>query len=247
MYGLMIIIGCTLGISFAYFRKSSFSLKKDDILYCAIFAGIGTLIGSKLLYIITIIPNIVSSWDNILENPSLLLSIIPYGFVFYGGLIGALLGILFYTKRYKISTINMAEHLIPSIPLIHSIGRIGCFCAGCCYGIPYAKPIGLEFNNSPVAPHNISLFPVQLLESGLNLILFFILYKFSKKQRPKGTILAFYLISYAAIRFFIEFLRFDYERGFLLGISTSQWISILILAVTIPSSIIFVKRNSHFD
>ncbi len=96
-------------------------------------------------------------------------------------------------------------------------------------------------------PHNdyvnglgsVSRFPVQLLEALINLILFIILFLYAKKPRKDGSLLGIYLICYSLLRFSLEFLRGDVERGILLGISTSQWISLLL----IPAGIFLLKKN----
>ena len=155
------------------------------------------------------------------------------GFVFYGGLIGAVLAMWWYTHHFKMDFWQSVELLIPSVPLVHAFGRIGCFCGGCCYGIPFDPPIGIAFTNSPVAPNGIPLFPVQLVEAGLNFLLFFFLLWFARKPRPQGRILGAYVIAYAVIRFVLEFLRYDYERGILWVFSTSQWISLILLPIGI--------------
>jgi prolipoprotein diacylglyceryltransferase len=85
----------------------------------------------------------VFSWDTIVE-------LLRYGFVFYGGVIGAILGFFLYAKQYKLQFFPLLENAVPSIPLIHSIGRIGCFLAGCCYGKPMDPPWGVYFNPESV-------------------------------------------------------------------------------------------------
>ena len=152
---------------------------------------------------------------------------------FAPGLIGAVLAMWWYTHHFKMDFWQSVELLIPSVPLVHAFGRIGCFCGGCCYGIPFDPPIGIAFTNSPVAPNGIPLFPVQLVEAGLNFLLFFFLLWFAGKPRPQGRILGAYVIAYAVIRFVLEFLRYDYERGILWVFSTSQWISLILLPIGI--------------
>ncbi|MEG0614256.1 MAG: prolipoprotein diacylglyceryl transferase [Oscillospiraceae bacterium] len=239
MYGLLIVIGTALGVIIACFRKNHYSLGREDIFFSSIYAGIGIVVGSKLLFILLSLPSIIENWGQIFSSVESFTTFLSGGFVFYGGLIGAFLGILYYTKRYKIDTFAVCDVLIPSIPLIHAIGRIGCFCAGCCYGKPSEK-FGVFFNNSPVAPHNIALFPVQLLESGINLLIFVFLIIYSSKPRKKCSVLGAYLITYGVARFFLEFLRFDYVRGIFLGFSTSQWISLIL----IPIGFIMIFRKN---
>ena len=160
---------------------------------------------------------------------------------FAPGLIGAVLAMWWYTHHFKMDFWQSVELLIPSVPLVHAFGRIGCFCGGCCYGIPFDPPIGIAFTNSPVAPNGIPLFPVQLVEAGLNFLLFFFLLWFAGKPRPQGRILGAYVIAYAVIRFVLEFLRYDYERGILWVFSTSQWISLLLF----PTALFFLLRRRN--
>ena len=79
--------------------------------------------------------------------------------------------------------------------------------------------------------HERAHVPVQLLEAGLNFILFAVLLIFSKKRRSPGRLLALYLLCYAAIRLITENFRYDEARKFFLGVSTSQWISLLLIPV----------------
>ena len=136
-----------------------------------------------------------------------------------------------YTRMYKLNFWGMTDALVPSVPLMHAFGRLGCFCAGCCYGMPFPAPLGLSFDASPVAPHGVTLFPVQLLEAFLNLIIFGVLLLYARKPRGRGKIIGLYMSAYAVMRFLLEFLRFDAERGGFWGLSTSQWISLILLPI----------------
>lgn len=233
MYGLMIVLGIILGIGIATLRAKKHSLPREDVLFASFFAGIGLYLGAKFLYILTLLPGFISYRRIILQNPSLLLSLLTGGFVFYGGLIGGILGIYLYCRIYRIEVLRMLDLLIPSIPFIHGFGRLGCFFAGCCYGIPYNGPGHVIFHNSVAAPNEVPLFPTQLLESGLNFLAALILFLLSRKKRKPGNITGFYLIYYALLRFILEFYRGDLERGIILGLSLSQWISLAIIPVGI--------------
>lgn len=239
MYALCSLIGITLGTSIAAFRCKNKSLRQD-VVFSILYGVIGLLIGAKLLYIIQNIKTLIYCVINIETCYSDIVAMFQGGFVFYGGLIGALIAIYMYCRRYKLNYFKIVEIIIPSIPIVHAFGRLGCFCAGCCYGIPFDKPIGMFFNNSPVAPHNISLFPVQLLEALLNIFLFIALMIFSRKERKSGSILCFYIIGYSIIRFITEFFRFDEIRGIILGIPFSQFISILLFVIAIV--FLFIRR-----
>ena len=146
------------------------------------------------------------------------------GFTFYGGLIGALLFYIivcyiFLDKRLIWPTLNSAV-----VPLVfaHAIGRIGCFFAGCCYGKP--------FSENHILASLFKVHPTQLYESGFLFLFGLVLLKIEKIYPL--FLIYFYLIGYGVYRFFIEFLRGD-ERGFFYGLSTSQWVSLLIVFPTI--------------
>lgn len=119
-------------------------------------------------------------------------------------------------------------------------GRIGCFCSGCCYGMEYNGFGHIVFSNTPYAPIGVSLFPSQLVEAFLNLIIFMVLAFLYKKYSNSYKIVSLYLILYSIVRFILEFFRGDAIRGFLFGISTSQWISIVLFIIGI---VVWVIEN----
>ena len=121
------------------------------------------------------------------------------------------------------------------LPLGHAIGRIGCFSAGCCYGIPFDSPFSVTYTETlGTTPLGIPLFPVQIVESILLVLLFSAqLVLFLRLPQKQNLPVMVYLTAYPTIRFLLEFLRGDSERGVLLGLSTSQWVSLLIL-IAVP-------------
>ncbi|NLP35114.1 MAG: prolipoprotein diacylglyceryl transferase [Clostridiales bacterium] len=232
MYGLMIVLGLFIGIGIAIARHKSNNFKKDDIIFASCYAGIGLVIGAKLLYILTTLPQIIKNWDVLVSDINNFYQLLTGGFVFYGGFIGAAIGFYIYCRQYNLNTIKMLDFFAPIIPIIHSFGRIGCFFAGCCYGINYEGLLHIIFEHSPVAPNGIPLFPIQLVESASNLSFGIILLFYAKKtERKPGKVIGLYVIYYAIMRFTFEFLRGDIIRGFFLNLSTSQWISFLLLPI----------------
>ena len=118
-----------------------------------------------------------------------------------------------------------------------------------CYGIPYDPPIGICLKNAiGTAPTDIPLFPVQLLESGLDFLLAGLLQLCFRKRTRKTDVIPFYCIGYAGIRLFTERFRYDSERGIYFGLATSEWISLAlaicgVLLLLVPS--LRRKRASH--
>ncbi len=231
MYGLMICLGIFCGIMIALLRRKKYNISKDDTFFSSCYAGIGLIVGAKLLYIITIIPIIIRNWSLVISDIRILYDAISGGFVFYGGLLGAVIGYYIYCRTYKIDFINLIDLMAPSIPIIHGIGRIGCFFAGCCYGKHYDGPFHIVFENSTAAPNGIPLFPMQILEAILNITAGIILIVYARKIRRQGRTIGLYIIYYSIMRFLLEFLRGDVSRGIIFNISTSQLISILLLPI----------------
>jgi len=244
MYGTCILVGLIIGIFLATKRSKKNELNKEDVLYASLLGAVGIGVGGKILYLITIAKPL---WENrtiLFEQKALLYKVLQGGFVFYGGLFGAFIAIWIYCRAYHINSENMFLAILPSVPLIHAFGRIGCFCAGCCYGIPYDGLGHIVFEKSQVAPLGIPLFPVQLVESVWNFLLFVILEIVVQKTKSIRISIASYMLGYGIMRFCLEFFRGDAGRGFIGRLSTSQWISVCLVFGAI---IILVKRKRNVD
>ncbi|HJB45177.1 MAG TPA: prolipoprotein diacylglyceryl transferase [Candidatus Mediterraneibacter surreyensis] len=242
-YGLFIVLGILAGTALGYLLVCFSHLKFDDFIQIACFTGLGAMAGAKLLYLIV-------SWQKIdftrITDPEYLNALLGGGFVFYGGLAGGLLGLYLCGKILHIPVVEYARSVIPVIPLAHAFGRIGCAVVGCCYGVPYDGPGAVVYTESIAAPTGIPLFPVQAVEAAGNLVLTAVLCGyiiFCKKKGKKAKSVQLYLVLYAVFRFVLEFMRYDDgERGIIFGLSTSQWISILICAGVI-AVVIFGKKK----
>ncbi len=237
-YGLMIVIGVLLAnlLAFINMKKSGHDLNHFIVLEA--YAFLGAFLGAKLLYLVVSFQEI--DWDNFF-NFEYFNELMLGGFVFYGGLIGAIIAIFLAGKLHHIDAGGYINDYIYMIPLIHGFGRIGCFMAGCCYGIAYSGFGHVIFPEGSYAPSGISLFPVQLLEAVLLFIIFILLLYIRRTVRFQYMVEA-YLLLYGVVRFFLEFLRNDEIRGYLWLLSTSQWLSLLLIAAALLS--LFVK-NKH--
>lgn len=248
-YGICTSIGLILMCAAAYILGRKYKILFEDILFGEIFALVGAFIGAHILYGITYADAIFNSLMEFFskrQDISRLWEIIyTYmgGMVFYGGLIlGLLFGVL-YCKFRKIDVGNFSDCFAAGIPLFHCFGRLGCFFSGCCYGIE--SDFGFTATHSITPSCNfVNRFPVQLLESGVNLVIFAVILLLFRKGILKGRLIYVYLLSYSVARFFIEFLRADTYRGIFFGISTSQWISILLI---IFATIILIKKNKRIE
>lgn len=214
-------------------RRAQPLIQPHDIFYMLLYAFISAIIGAKLLYLVTSVevywlPQL-SFWDNM---KYWLLLISGGGLVFYGGLIGALLGALRYVVHFKAPVSAMLDLGFVGVPLFHAFGRIGCFMAGCCYGVEYHGALAVTFpeNNLGNAPAGEELLPVQLMEAFLNLILWAVLLVIYRRTNRRWLTSGLYLTCYGVIRFILEFFRGDIIRGSIFSLSSSQFISVFIVA-----------------
>lgn len=238
VYGFLTAIGIILMTVTALKLSEKTAVSFKHIILGELFALVCGFVGAHLLYFIVNAPNMIEFFNYYINNngtPEIYWQIFVNwieGMVFYGGLIGALVGGIIYCKVRKINADSFSDCFAPAIPLFHCFGRLGCFFSGCCYGIE--SDLGFTATNAIIdSCNNVSRFPVQLFEAGLNLVLFGILILFFHKRIFVGNLIYVYLILYSIIRFCDEFLRGDIYRGIWLALSTSQWISIALLIFSV--------------
>jgi len=235
LYGIMTALGYFSAIIYCLKHKERLNISKEALLDILFYLILGALLGGKLLFIFL-------NWDSF--ETSSIIEKLRYGFVFFGGLLGASAVGFWAIKKYKLSFFKTADFFAPALALGHSIGRIGCFLAGCCYGKTAPESLGVHYTNPdslvPMHLHNIPLYPVQLIEAILVFILFLFLNKISHKKHLTGTVTAVYILGYAVIRFFTEFMRADDRGAFVLGLSPSQIIALFLAAAI---TLFLVKRN----
>lgn len=228
-YGAMTALGYMAASFYLLPRLKKIHLDKDTFWNLIFIAFMGALIGAKLLFIIVSWPQLGDSLADKLTN---IIKAFRYGFVFFGGMIAAVVSLIVYMKKKGLDILKTADFMIVALPLGHALGRIGCFLAGCCYGRPTTMPWGVSFTHPhtlvPQELQSISLHPTQLYESAANLLLFFLLHKLYNKPHKKGSVLLMYVACYSLLRFVIEFFRGDFRGAHILGLSPSQTIAVII-------------------
>ena len=241
IYGALYFVGIAVAAVVAVLICKKRELPKYDIVYSAIYSMIGAAVGAKLLFIAVSLPKVISLGYGFVDTVMILMS---GGFVFYGGFIGGFFGLLIYVKQFKMKLLPFLDVYAAVVPLGHAFGRVGCLFGGCCYGMEYDGPFAVVYHSSlnMSTPLNTPLLPTQLIvDLGLLLIFAVVLTVYLKGAKP-GTVPVVYVLCYSVMRFILEFLRSDSERGSLLGLSTSQWIS-LGLIITVVLSVIFYRSK----
>jgi phosphatidylglycerol:prolipoprotein diacylglycerol transferase len=165
------------------------------------------------------------------KNPRELFTVFQSGGVFYGGLLGGLLVAYLLARRYALPVWATADVLAPGVIIGQSIGRLGCFAAGCCHGRPADVPWAVTFTDVYASrqvgtPLDTPLHPSQLYESLAALLIFGVLVWLAPRKKFHGQVVLAYVVLYSATRFGLEFFRGDAGRGFIGPLSTSQAVAV---------------------
>ncbi|NIM11097.1 MAG: prolipoprotein diacylglyceryl transferase [Candidatus Aminicenantes bacterium] len=238
------IIGSTIILILSRKGKLEF-IKISNYL---VFGAIIGILGAKMY---SVIFTFLSSPGFYVENPGLLWNHFNTGGAYYGGFLLVVFYSIIYVKKFlKKNFWTMFDITVIGLAIDQMFGRIGCFAAGCCYGKPTSIPWGVKFHFLDSRPHpfsNTYIHPTQIYECILNLCNFFFLFLMWKKRKYEGKVFSFYLINYGFIRFFIEYLRNDDGRGYLIrgssALTSLSYPQIISLILIITGIIILKKRK----
>ncbi len=207
-YGAMIFLGAILASSYLVIQlKRKFGLKRDDSLNLVIGIIIAAIVGGKIFLIF-------EDPSYFFKNPGALLG--NSGFVFYGSLVFALLIVYLFIRKYSLKVWPFLDIIAITTLIVHFFGRIGCFMAGCCHGLPYDGIFSVVFTDPQCVadPLNTALHPTQLYSALMLLSILLLLLFIKKHLRFDGQVFLLYLMLYSSGRSFIEEFRGDEARGF---------------------------------
>ena len=213
-YSLVTIIGIVLAAVLVFLLLKKSGAVIENIIFAGLSAVAGMLVGGHFLFGLTRLPDFFKVMGNQYIAPNTFLEFVDLvmqtfgGMVFYGGLFGGIIGIYLYchfTHKNKRLYLNA---FAPGLSLIHAFGRVGCFLAGCCYGVEYHGFLHVDYPEEAIigsANADItafSRFPVQLLESLAELLITLTLIILFKKFKTKYSLIKVYLFLYSIVRFF---------------------------------------------
>jgi len=210
-YGVMLataVLVCTYFLSLDAKRYNISQEAAYDLVFWCMLWGI---IGARIFYVFI-------EWSYFSENLLEILMLQKGGLAWQGGFLGGTLAGVWFARSRKLSLRPLMDLAAPYIALGQSIGRIGCFFNGCCYGKPVAW--GIYFPT-----HNARLYPTQLFECAGLFIIFLILKKAQVKPHQAGYVFILYLWLAAIERFIVEFYRADHDLLWL-GLSLAQFIAL---------------------
>jgi phosphatidylglycerol:prolipoprotein diacylglycerol transferase len=230
-YGLMYVIAFIAFIMLGKLRARRFpdrgvtEKEVDDML---IYGVLGVILGGRLGYVFFYKPHYY------LEHPAEILQIWAGGMSFHGGFVGVLIAIAIFCWMKKKRWIRTMDFIAPLVPLGLGAGRIGNFINGELPGRYTDVPWGMWFPQADPEPH--ARHPSQLYQfAGEGLLLFAILWWYSRKPRPPGAVSGAFLVGYGTLRFLVEFTRQpdDFLGLLAMNLSMGQWLSIPMIATGI--------------
>lgn len=232
-YGLMIAVGILVALLIlkVFCKRQGVSQASYDFYFMVGIISVGAGLAGSWLF--QQLYNIINA---IVEGNSLS-SINWGGITFMGGLVTGtatfILGSAIFGKpEYKKDFYKVGNIAAMGIVAAHSLGRFGCFLAGCCYGVKTDSIFGVRF---PALSYDV--LPVNLWECFYLAILFGVMMVLALKYNKTNFMLILYGYAYSVWRFVIEFFRGDYRGAFILGLSPSQWQSIFLMCITIALTV----------
>jgi phosphatidylglycerol:prolipoprotein diacylglycerol transferase len=214
-YGFMLVVAFFVAVTLASQEAKRQKINPDFIFNLLFTSFIFGIIGARVFYV-------VENLGVYLKEPLEIIMISHGGMSWFGGLIlGSLSGIV-YIKLKGLSVYKIMDLIVPFLALGQSLGRIGCFLNGCCFGKEFV------------------LVPVQIISSFLLLLIFIFLRFLQSRPHKPGQIFYAYLFLYSIKRFLIEFWRADNPVVFF-NFTLFQLISVLIFVFSAVKLTIILK------
>ena len=232
-YGLMIGLGVVASLLISWRRARVRGLDEDMVSTITILVVILGFAGGKLFFLLT-------HWALFTADPMAVLG--SEGFVVYGGILTGFLAAWVYVRRKGQPFLRWTDLLLPGVATAQGFGRIGCFLAGCCYGLPTDSCLGVTFPAGSFAPAGVPLWPTQLFSAAGNFLIAGFLLLADRKKHREGALTGWYLLLYSTGRFLIEYLRND-DRGSVGILSASQFFSLFAAAAAVALFVRIRRRE----
>ena len=211
MYASIMAVAVATGVLLFFRTREPLGLTSWETLGLALGGFCGGMIGAKL-------PFVLADWQGLLSGTAWL----DDGKTIMSGLVGGYLGVQLAEWAMGIR-VNLGDTLAVPLAAAIGIGRLACFCGGCCYGTVTSLPWGVDFGDG------LPRHPTQLYESLFHLTAALILYRLWSRQILRGRLIRVYFVSYFLYRFATEFIR--PEPPLWLGLTGYQWASLVLTPV----------------
>lgn len=214
-YGSMLVLSFILNFVFCFYFFKDTKLSFYEKITILLFESWGFIIGGKIF---TYLSNI-SAYEKF--------DFLTLGFSSLGAVIGGMLFLIIYSLIFRKSIKFIFNRTLITLPLMYSVGKVGCFVAGCCYGIKYDGFMSITYHHSLVAPNEVPLIPVQIIESIVFMLIF--IYMFYR-YKQKNINLCILIILCGMSKFILDFLR-ESHRGIILSVNQIVCLLFVIIAL----------------
>ncbi len=243
-YGLCVVTGILLCFYWLWKTAPERGFGREMTLQLALLTGNIAILGAHLFYVIVLRTN------SFLQDPFIFFHFSEGGFVSYGAFIFGAITAIAYLKAKKIPLLDGLDFTVTAVPIMIIFIRIGCMCAGCCFGKPTTSWLHFTFTD-PHTPAgqvylNTPLVPVQLYNMLDGVFLFVVVNWLYARRQFSGQVAIAFSILYPINRGILEFFRGDdAARGvyFHHMISTAQFTGLFILCLSIPFYFLLQKRT----
>jgi len=208
-YGLMYLIGIGVGWFLLSKRviKPNSPIKPEALEDLIFYAAMGVILGGRVGYVL------FYNFNAFLNDPVLLFKVWQGGMSFHGGLLGVIFAMWLSARKNKCTLLALTDFIAPVVPVGLLAGRIGNFINAELWGRTTDVYWSFVFPGGGPLPRH----PSQLYEAALaGVVLFFILWLYSNKQRPYRAVSGLFALFYGIFRFIVEFYRVpDAHIGYL--------------------------------
>lgn len=238
-YGLIVALAMILGIGVAYSLANQDKEYQTHLMDVIIYGLFGAIIGARLWHVIFY--NGAYYSENLLQ----IVMIWKGGLSIQGGIVGAVIVGLLYSRVKRINFWRLADTAAPGLIFGQAIGRIACFLNGDAFGSPTESGFGIVYPEGTSAYSTYGsqpLWPAEIWEGQINILIFAVVLILSRwKNVPQGIVFLTYISLYSLNRFALEFLRGDASK-YLFDLSSGQWTSLFIIAASIIVGLIIMYR-----
>jgi len=247
-YGFFVAGAFLLGILWAMRRAGRAGLPTFPFFEMGVYGGVACIVGARLFYVLT-------DWHHFSMYPGEIFRIWDGGLTLYGGVIAALIFILFFIQSLDLPLWKSLDIYAPSLPLGLAIGRLGCFFNGCCYGLR-SDTLGLSFPSTHQPPvflqqvrdglipldslRSLPVLPTQLFSAAADLGILLVLLGLERKPRFPGFIFWIFILLYALVRGAIEFFRYHEPREMIPAFSPFSLPQVISIAFILLSSAVIL-------
>ena len=229
-YGLILSLSIILATGVAYFLAKQDGRWHAHVVDMGIYCGLGGILGARLWDVFFF------DWGYYQYHITEFFNVWQGGMAIQGGIVGGVLVGIFYTRRHKIDTWAMADIMAPAIILGQALGRCANLLNGDAFGAPTGSSFGIIYPPTTLAYHTYGdqpLWPAEIWEGQLDIVIFALLLIFRASSHAKGQAFALYAALYSLVRFFLEYLRGDYNELVFGLFKSAQMTSLVAFSISV--------------